>query len=95
MVSLYANLLEKKKAFTYEKSSTPTGFSWNTNMVAVTSCEYALYDKTSPVPKWAGFVMNPENLLYCKPKHRTKRRIRLWSKEYATQCLKRKKKKKV
>ena len=67
-----ANLLEKKKAFTLEKSSTPTGFSWYTNVAATTSCEYALYDKTSPVPKWPGFVMNPEKLLYCKPKHRTK-----------------------
>ena len=50
-------------------------------MVAVTSCEYALYDKTSPVPKWAGFVMNPQNLLYCKPKHRTKRLVLLLPKK--------------
>ena len=53
MASIYANLLEKKKAFTWEKSSTPRGFSgctnmaavslfWNTNMAAVTSCENAL-----------------------------------------------------
>ena len=26
---------EQKKAFTYEKGSTPTGLVWNTNMVAV------------------------------------------------------------
>ena len=51
---LYANLLEQKKAFTWEKSSTPRGFTGytnmavvslfrNTNMAAVTSCENALY----------------------------------------------------
>ena len=46
--------MEQKKAFTYEKSSTPTGLVWgtdmaavslfwNTNMVPVTSCENALF----------------------------------------------------
>ena len=51
---MYANLLEHKRAFTWEKSATPRGFSgytnmaavslfWNTNMAAVTSCENALY----------------------------------------------------
>ena len=53
MASIYANLLEQKKAFTWEKSSTPRGFSgfinmaavslfWNTDRAAVTSCENAL-----------------------------------------------------
>ena len=53
MASSYANLLEQKNAFTYEKSSNPTGLVWdtnmaavslfwNTNMAAVTSCENAL-----------------------------------------------------
>ena len=27
--------LEQKKAFTYEKNSSPTGLVWNTNMAAV------------------------------------------------------------
>ena len=31
--------LEQKRAFTWEKSSTPTGFVWNINMAAVTSYE--------------------------------------------------------
>ena len=35
MVSIYANVLEQKKGFTQEKSSTPTGLVWNTNMAAV------------------------------------------------------------
>ena len=35
MASIYANLLEQKKAFTWEKSSTPRGFSEYTNMAAV------------------------------------------------------------
>ena len=30
--------LRQKKAFTYEKSSTPTGLVWDTKMAAVTSC---------------------------------------------------------
>ena len=34
MVSIYANLLKQEKAFTKEKSSTPTGLVWNTNMAA-------------------------------------------------------------
>ena len=53
VASIYANLLEQKKAFTREKSSTPRRFSgytnmatvslfWNTNMAAVTSFENAL-----------------------------------------------------
>ena len=52
--SIYANLLEQKKAFAQEKSSTPTGliwdtnmaalsWFWDTNMAAVTSCENTLY----------------------------------------------------
>ena len=54
MASIYTNLLEQKKAFTWEKSSTPRGFSlytdmaavslfYNTNMAAVTSCENAQF----------------------------------------------------
>ena len=54
MASIYANLLEQKKAFAEEKSSTPTGpvwgtnmaavsLFWDTNMAAVTSCENTLY----------------------------------------------------
>ena len=39
MAGIYANLLEQKKTFPYEKSSTPTGLVWDTNMAAVTSCE--------------------------------------------------------
>ena len=35
MVSIYVNLLEQKKAFAQEKSSTPTGLVWDTNKVAV------------------------------------------------------------
>ena len=35
VASIYANLLEQKKAFAYEKSSTPTGVVWDTNMAAV------------------------------------------------------------
>ena len=35
VASIYANLLEQKKAFTKEKSSTPTGLVWDTNMAAV------------------------------------------------------------
>ena len=35
VASMYGNLLEPKKVFTYEKSSTPTGLVWNTNMAAV------------------------------------------------------------
>ena len=53
LASIYANLLEQKKAFTGEKSSTPTGFAGytnmatvslfsNTNMAAMTSCENTL-----------------------------------------------------
>ena len=34
-VASYTNSLEQKKAFTLEKSSTPTGFVWDTNMAAV------------------------------------------------------------
>ena len=37
------NKLEQKKAVTLEKSLTPTGLVWNTNMAAVTSCENALF----------------------------------------------------
>ena len=54
VTSIYRNLLGQNKAFTQEKSSTPTGLVWNTNMAAisllwnsnmaaVTSCENALY----------------------------------------------------
>ena len=42
MASIYANLLEQKKAFTWEKSSTPRGFSGYTNMAAVSL--YGRYD---------------------------------------------------
>ena len=34
-LTLYTNLLELKKVFTEEKSSTPTGLVWYTNMAAV------------------------------------------------------------
>ena len=54
MASICTNLLEQKKAFTWEKSSTPRGFSlytnmaavslfYNTNMAAVKSCENAQF----------------------------------------------------
>ena len=42
VANIYANVLGQKKAFSLEKSSTPTGLLWNTNMAAVTSCENAL-----------------------------------------------------
>ena len=53
VASIYANLLEQKKSFAYEKSSTPTGLVWDiawppfhcfgkSNMAAVTSCENTL-----------------------------------------------------
>ena len=53
VASIYANLLEKKKAFAYEKSTTLRGLVWDTNMAAVslfwdtnmaavTSCENTL-----------------------------------------------------
>ena len=53
-ISIYANLLEQKKAFAYEKSSTPRGLVCDTNMAtvslfrdtnmaAVTSCENTLF----------------------------------------------------
>ena len=35
MTSIYANLLEQKKAFALEKCSTPKGLVWDTNMAAV------------------------------------------------------------
>ena len=35
--------LDKKKPFTKEKSSIPTGLVWNTNMAAVLSCENVLW----------------------------------------------------
>ena len=35
MASIYAKLLEQKKAFAQEKSSTPTGLVWDTDMAAV------------------------------------------------------------
>ena len=34
-LTLHANLLELKKVFTEEKSLTPTGLVWYTNMAAV------------------------------------------------------------
>ena len=54
MASIYAHLLEQKKALAKEKSSTLTGTFWDTNMAAislfwdtnmatVTSCENTLY----------------------------------------------------
>ena len=43
VTSIYRNLLGQNNAFTQEKTSTPTGLVWNTNMAAVTSCENALY----------------------------------------------------
>ena len=42
VADIYVNVLGQKKAFSLEKSSTPTGLVWNTNMAAVTSCENAL-----------------------------------------------------
>ena len=58
MASIYANLLEQKKAFAWEKSSTPRGLVWETNMAAVslfwdtnmaaaTSCENTLLGSLS------------------------------------------------
>ena len=43
VASIYANLLEQKKAFAYEKSSTLSGLVWDTNMAALTSCENTLF----------------------------------------------------
>ena len=56
MASIYANVLEQKRAFALEKSSTPRGLVWDTNMAAVslfwdtnmaavTSCENTLYQE--------------------------------------------------
>ena len=42
VADIHANVLGQKKAFSLEKSSTPTGRVWNTNMASVTSCENAL-----------------------------------------------------
>ena len=53
VADIYANLFEQNKAFSLEKSSTPEGFVWytnvatislfrNTNMATVTSCENTL-----------------------------------------------------
>ena len=42
VADICVNVLGQKKAFSLEKSSTPTGLVWNTNMAAVTSCENAL-----------------------------------------------------
>ena len=58
VASIYADLWEQKKAFTYEKSSTPIGLVWETNMVAVslfwdtnmaamTSCENTQYGESN------------------------------------------------
>ena len=58
MASIYANVLEQKKAFAQEKSSTSTGLVWDTNMAAVllfwntsmaavTSCENTLLTEES------------------------------------------------
>ena len=55
VASIYANLLTQKKAFAYERNSTPVGLVWDTNMAAVslfwdtnmaavTSCKTTLYD---------------------------------------------------
>ena len=47
VASIYANLLVQKIAFAYkEKSSTPTGLVWDTNMAAITSCEKTLLTRT-------------------------------------------------
>ena len=35
VAGIYANVLEQKKSFAYEKSSSPTGLVWDTNMAAV------------------------------------------------------------
>ena len=65
MASIYGNLLKQKKAFAYEKNSTPTVFVcdtnmaavllfWDTNMAAVTSSEdtllLALIDSLRNIP---------------------------------------------
>ena len=74
MASSDANLLEQKKAFTWEKSSTPRGFCWytnmaavslfwNTNMAAVTSCENALLHSVFYVPG----ERNPLHFLWFNP----------------------------
>ena len=60
LVSIDASLLEQKKAFSQEKSSTLTGLVWDTNMVAallfwetnmaaVSSCENIYTTDSSPV----------------------------------------------
>ena len=47
VASIYANLLVQKIAFAYkEKSSTPRGLVWDTNMAAMTSCEKTLLTRT-------------------------------------------------
>ena len=53
VASIYANLLERKKALALEKSSTPIRLVWDTNMAAVSlfwdtnmavkSCENTLF----------------------------------------------------
>ena len=45
MVSIYVNLLEQNKAFTQEKSSTPRGLVWDTNMAAL-----PLFYNTNTIP---------------------------------------------
>ena len=55
---IYANLLEQKKAFTWEKSSTPKGFSGYTNMapVSFTVLEHQ-YGRCDV--KWKRFIFWP------------------------------------
>ena len=43
MTSISANFSEQKKAFAQEKSFTPTGLVWDTNMAAVTSCRSIVF----------------------------------------------------
>ena len=87
--SIYANLLERKKAFAWEESSIPTGLVWNTNMVAVslfwntnmapmTSCKNALsVFWISAVESWC-----PQRFLWRYPADQKARRlwVRDWGK---------------
>ena len=79
MASFHANLLEQKKAFTWEKSSTPRGFSvytnmaavslfWNPNMAAVTSCEKRSIESRClfGLTGFGSFMANRSTVLWCR-----------------------------
>ena len=74
--SIYANLLEQKKAFAQEKSSTPIGLVWDTNMAAVslfwdtnmaavTSCENTLLKYDDPASESSSVVSHNLSLVVC------------------------------